>query len=169
MKPATVLIFSLFFSAALAADCKPLAQTTGAASFWKFFTDQFGPARFPEELKTCTGREYFFQVKGGAKMQSALDRKNGRILLRNQSLAALRHEIAHVYLDLRWRVLPYPVAEPLVLAVADPAKCATLPPATSTLAERWRQRQSLARCELLQLLGDVLNAPAPARDQLPLQ
>lgn len=102
-------------------------------------------------------------------MRSALDRKKGRILLRDQSLAPLMHEIAHAYLDLRWRVLPYSVAEPFVLAMADTAKCDTLPPETSDLPDRWRRRNSLSRCELLGLLGDVLSAPAATRDTLPLQ
>jgi hypothetical protein len=169
VKPATVLIFSLLFSAGIAAECKPLAKTTGADTFWRLFSETYGTVRFPDELKVCTGRSYFFEIPGGSKMQSALDRKQGRILRRSAKLTDLMHELAHVYLDLRWKVLPYPVSEPLALAMSDPAQCGAAPAQTGALKDRWQMRANLHRCELLNLLKDVLNSDAEIRNALPLK
>ncbi len=147
----------------------PLVKTTGAQTFWRLFNETYGAARFPDELMVCTGRNYFFEIKGGSKMQSALDRKRGRILRRSAKLTDLMHEMAHVYLDMRWQVLPYPVAEPFVLAMSDTAKCTTAPAQTAPLQDRWKARADLPRCELLKLLIDVLNSDAGLRSTLPLQ
>lgn len=169
VKPVTVSIFSLLLCCSLSAECKPLAATTGAQTFWRLFSESFGAASFPNELSVCTGRSYFFEVKGGAKMQSALDRQKSRILRRDNKLKPLMHEMAHVYLDMRWKVLPYPVSEPFALALADPVKCALTTPAPGSLHDRWHARAELQRCELLQLLKDVLMADAQTRDSLPLR
>jgi hypothetical protein len=170
VKPAIVSIFSFFLPALLFAECQPLTKTAGAAALWIFFSDTYGPARFPKELTVCTGKKYFFEIKGGAKMQSALDRKKGRILRRDGNPRFLNHELAHAYLDMRWRVLPYPIAEPLVLVMADPAPCelVTKTPEPQRLRTRWANRTQISRCELLQLLKDVLNSGAELRDSLPL-
>lgn len=168
MKPAIVSIFSLLLTAGLAAECKALIHTTGSDTFWKHFSDKFGHLPFPKELEVCTGKKYFFEIKGGARMQSALDRQKRRILRRADKLVPLMHEMAHVYLDLRWRILPYSVSEPFVLAMANTEPCPGPIVAKTTLAERWRERSQLSRCELLLLLSDVLKADVSARDRLPL-
>lgn len=86
-------------------------------------------------------------------------------------LKHLMHELAHVYLDARWKVLPYSVSEPLVLAMSDVSKCERPHAAAEgnpPLRERWRNRKNLPRCDLLALLAEVLNAPAAIRESLPL-
>lgn len=171
MKPVIASIFSLLVAGFLHADCTKLSQTLGAREFWKVFTDAYGAARFPGELTVCTGRSYFFEIKGGAKMQSALDRQKGRILRRTPMLKYLIHELAHVYLDTRWRVLPYSVSEPLVLAMSDVSKCESPHGAAGgnpPLPQRWVNRKEMPRCDLLALLAEVLNAPQATRDSLPL-
>lgn len=171
MKPVIVSIFSLLVAGSLHAECTKLSKTLGAWEFWKVFTDAYGAARFPEELTVCTGRIYFFEVKGGAKMQSALDRQKGRILRRTPMLKYLMHELAHVYLDTRWKVLPYSVSEPFVLAMSDVSPCESPHGAAEgnpPLRQRWANRKELSRCELLALLTEVLNAPQATRESLPL-
>lgn len=148
------------------AECKPLERTTGAATFWKFYTDTYGAARFPAELSVCTGKKYFYEIKGGAKMTSALDRKNMRILRREGKLRPLMHELAHVYLDIRWQVLPYPVAEPLVAAMEITEKCELAgfkPVPKEILTQRWQDRENLDRCGKVKLIRDVLNSEADIR------
>lgn len=170
MKRATGLIFrlGLFASsaAALRAECTPLALTIGAQTFWKHYTDTFGAAKFPGELSVCTGEKYFREIKGGAKMLSALDRAKLRILRRDSKLKYLMHELAHAYLDIRWQVLPYSVSEPLVAAMEGIEKCPMpefRPISRQVLAERWNGRAGLMRCGLLELLRDVINSEADVR------
>jgi hypothetical protein len=149
-----------------------LAKTAGSRTFWKHLTDQLGDLPFPADFSVCTGRSYFFEVKGGAKMVSALDRKRTRILRRDNQLQPLMHELAHLYLDLRWKVLPYSVSEPLVLAMAVPEKCDITsekyaPP--EAMQNAWKNRANLSRCEQLNLLRTVLQTEAGVRDALPLR
>ena len=105
-------------------------------------------------------------------MLSALDRQKGRILRRDEKLQPLMHELAHLYLDLRWKILPYSVSEPLVSAIAEPEKCG---PSTGryitpqAIKDAWRERTHLSRCELLDLLRSVLRADAGVREALPLR
>ena len=105
-------------------------------------------------------------------MQSALDRKRRRILLRSNDLQFLKHELAHLYLDLRWRILPYSITEPFVLAMANLNRC-TLSEAiaqnTRPLVDRWSARADLSACDNLLLLRDVLNSEADTRAALPLR
>ncbi len=105
-------------------------------------------------------------------MVSVLDRKKARILRRDNSLEPLMHELAHLYLDLRWKVLPYPVSEPLVLAMAEPEKCTIDPPKyrdDAAITNAWKSRANLPRCELVNLLHSVLSAESGVRDALPLR
>ena len=171
-KLAAVSIFSVAVSGALWPDCKPLAKTVGSQTFWKHFTDQLGDTPFPAKFSVCTGRSYFFEIKGGAKMLSALDRQKGRILRRDEKLQPLMHELAHLYLDLRWKILPYSVSEPLVSAMAEPEKCgpgAGKYMAPQAIKDAWRGRANLSRCDLLDLLRSVLQADAEVREALPLR
>lgn len=171
-KLAAVSIFSAAVFGALWPDCKPLAKIAGSRTFWKHFTDQLGDIPFPADFSVCTGQKYFFEIKGGAKMTSALDRNRARILLRNHQLRPLMHELAHLYLDLRWRILPYSVSEPLVVALTEPEKCqlaATRYISPESIRNGWKDRKSLPRCDLLDLLRAVLSAEGTTRDALPLR
>lgn len=47
-------------------------------------------------------------------MQSALDRRKMRILLRKAGDHELRHELLHIYLDFKRGILPYSASEDLV-------------------------------------------------------
>lgn len=170
VKHVTGLIFRLalfsFSDLALRAECTPLAQTTGAYTFWNRYSETYGEARFPVELSVCTGRKYFQEIKGGSKMLSALDRQKLRIVRRDNKLKHLGHELAHAYLDVRWQVLPYSVSEPLVAAMEAPEKCEITgfrPVKKDILAERWKNRAALPRCELIELLRDVLYSEADVR------
>lgn len=105
-------------------------------------------------------------------MLSALDRQKGRILRRDEKLQPLMHELAHLYLDLRWKILPYSVSEPLVSAMAEPEKCgpgAGKYMAPQAIKDAWRGRANLSRCDLLDLLRSVLQADAEVREALPLR
>lgn len=82
------------------------------------------------------------------------------------------HELAHLYLDLRWRVLPYSVSEPLVAAMTSTESCHTATPANlsgDALVTAWRARADYSPCELNDLLKAVFNAESALRDKLPLR
>lgn len=171
-KLAAVSIFSTAVFGALWPDCKPLAKVVGSQTFWKHFTGELGDIPFPAKFSVCTGRNYFFEVKGGAKMLSVLDRQKGRILRRDNKLQPLMHELAHLYLDLRWKVLPYSVSEPLVLTMVETEKCETRPEkyaAPEIIQNAWKDRANLSRCELMNLLRSVLMAESSVREALPLR
>lgn len=171
-KLAAVSIFSFAVFGALWPDCKSLAKTAGSQTFWEHLASQLGDLPFPADFSVCTGRTYFFEVKGGAKMVSALDRKRARILRRDNQLQPLMHELAHLYLDLRWKVLPYSVSEPLVLAMAHPEKCEILAEKHTqpeAIQSAWKNRANLSRCELMALLRSALMADKSVRDALPLR
>lgn len=105
-------------------------------------------------------------------MLSALDRQRRRILLRQNNQHLLKHELAHLYLDLRWKILPYPVAEPFAVAMESEELCPIADhPLTNEedLRGAWRTRTGRGTCDLLQLLKEVLKAEAPLRDSLPLR
>ena len=171
-KLAAVSIFSSAAFGALWPDCTALAKTAGSQAFWKHFTDQLGDLPFPANFSVCTGRNYFFEIKGGAKMVSALDRQKGRILRRDEKLQPLMHELAHLYLDLRWKVLPYSVSEPLVVALADTTKCEIQSGKyveSAAMQKAWKNRANLSACELMDLLRSVLRAENSMREALPLR
>lgn len=170
MKHATGLISRIICTfcaaGALSAECVPLAKTDGAIAAWGFYTSQFGPAEFPRALLVCTGSKFFHEVKNGAGMLSALDRKKMRILRREEKAKYILHELAHVYLDIRWQVLPYSISEPLAASMEKSEKC-PLPEFVAVdknfLAERWAERDSLPHCEMVRLLRDVFYSEADIR------
>lgn len=169
MKLVTGSIFSLAFFFPLHADCTRIENFPQALSLWRTFNKEFGEQILPRGFFVCVGRSYFFEIKDGAKIQSVLDRKRKRILLRTNSKLDLNHEMAHLYLDLRWRTLPYSISEPLVVVMVNPAKCSANsigiePP----LHERWKGRHFLEICDKKNLLKQILNAPKQERDTLPL-
>ncbi len=126
----------------------------------------------PRGISLCFGRSYFAELKNGAGMQSALDRRRHRIILRKDSDALLRHELAHLYLDTSWKVLPYPVSEPLAKALAFTGACTLLKDPIldgDTLKHRWSIRASFSECERQQLLADILVAAPDVRDGLALR
>ena len=172
VKLAAVSIYSLGLFGATWPDCKPLAKTTQSHAFWKRFTDDLGAAPFPGNFSVCIGRSYFFEVKSGAKMASALDRNNNRILLRSNQSQLLIHEMAHLYLDLRWKILPYSISEPLVQAMAQTDKCELTPkrhPSHESIRAAWRDRANLSPCELRDLLRAILFSDNGLRETLPLR
>ena len=172
MRRAAVLIFSIALIGALSAKCEPLSEISGSKLVWNLFTGYFGNVPFPEKMSVCTGRAYFFEIKGGATMRSALDRRRHRILRRDNSQHLLAHELAHVYLDMRWKILPYSVSELFVVAMAEPEKCemhASNVSSKESIQASWKARASLAPCELLLLLRAILDAEDSVRDALPLR
>ena len=139
---------------------------------WRHLTDQLGDIPFPADFSVCTGQKYFFEIKDGAKMVSVLDRQRARILRRINALQPLAHELAHLYLDMRWKILPYSVSEPFVLAMAEPEKChlaAAKYTSPESISNAWKDRKSLTRCGLFDLLRAVLLADGAVRDTLPLR
>jgi hypothetical protein len=161
-------IFSLSLGTfSVDAECKSLENTLGADTFWKYYSDEFGSAPFPGGFSVCTGGKYFQEIKGGAKMKSALDRQRLRILRRQERLQDLMHELAHIYLDMRWRILPYPVSEPLALAMAVPEKCDATKMTADELRTTWPKRNELDRCEMVNLIRNILRAPDDVRERLP--
>lgn len=105
-------------------------------------------------------------------MVSALDRPKSRILLRANKLQPLIHEMAHLYLDLRWKILPYAVSEPFVQALAHAEKC-QLPlqrySSGESIRAAWKDRENLSRCELQGLLRSILLSGGDLRETLPLR
>lgn len=152
--------------------CVALAGDHGAQQIWSEFSLKFGAIPLPKSVALCYGKKWFFTIKGGAIMQSVLDRKNQRILLRRHDTNLLRHELAHLYLDLRWKVLPYSIAEPLANALATAELCPQNQNsllASEALHERWRMRSALDTCGLQQLLQDIFSADKETRESLPLR
>lgn len=151
--------------------CLPLQENSDAPKIWAEFSHKFGEVRLPQGVVLCYGDSAFAEVPGGAGMQSVLDRKRLRILLRRDDAQLLRHELAHLYLDLRWKVLPYPVAEVFAKALAYGNNCqlSRNPPPAGMLANRWQQRLQMHECELQQLLLDVLCVDSALRESLPLR
>jgi len=132
----------------------------------------FGRIPLPSEIQVCTGKKYFHEIKGGAALKSALDRKRMRILLRDSAIQPFMHELAHLYLDLRWKVLPYSVSEPFAEALAHTDACE--PDHNQSLAAEdinrvWRDRGALDRCQLRSLLWAVLHTDTETRNALPLR
>lgn len=154
----------------LAAECEKLERSPEGRRIWSEFAARYAPTVYPAEVKLCIGKKYFYEVKGGARMASVLDRQRARILLRQRNASQLRHELAHLYLDLAWKVLPYTISEPLVNVMQAPSKCNTLlneKPAAS-IPERWQARRGASACEIESLVSDLLKAPKEMRDSLPL-
>lgn len=172
MKRVIVLIFSLGFAYGLSAECKKLQTYPEERKAWARWNTQFSTVLYPEKTQVCIGRQYFYEIKGGAGMASALDRQKGRIVLRHTNTAHLRHELAHLYLDLAWKVLPYRVSEPFARVLEQPKDCslalAQHDQQAVELQARWRQRHTANFCEMVTLLRDVLRAPLPVREALPL-
>jgi len=113
------LIFSLAFLQSLVADCTRLEKYPTAKAIWHDLGGRINLAK----MQICVGRQYFFEIKGGATMQSALDRKNLRILLRKHSQSDLRHELAHLYLDSVLPKLSEKMAESLAHELSQPSVC----------------------------------------------
>lgn len=103
-------------------------------------------------------------------MASALDRQRARILLRERDTSHLRHELAHLYLDLTWKVLPYKISEPLVnvMQVAPDCSPAASKNRAASVRERWQARQEASACETEALVRDLLRSAKETRDSLPL-
>lgn len=154
---------------AVYAECRPLHSDRQALAIWQEYGQRMGALPFPESIAICQGNEYFHEVAGGAKMDSALDRRHLRIVLRRRDLDLLRHELAHLYLDLRWQVLPYPIAEPFAQALAQRGSCPPINFAGEALHESWERRLTLDDCGRLALLRALLAAPASERNRLPLR
>lgn len=172
MKLATSLIYSLALAPAVFAQCENLDRRGGAQVIWGDFSRKFVPAPLPRGISLCYGRNYFAELKNGAGMQSALDRRRKRIILRRNSEALFRHELAHLYLDVTWKVLPYSASEPLAQALAFSGACILQKNRTlgdDTLRHRWLIRASLAPCEAQQLFADILSAAPGVREALPLR
>lgn len=170
MKPETGLIFSLLLAGHLAAECTKLETSIDSRRIWAEYSNRFKAIPLPQDLGLCIGRRYFYEVKGGARMTSALDRQRKRIIMRHYDTRHLRHEVAHLYLDLAWRVLPYHTSEHLVRFMQTEPECKHPPkmPDELDVQHRWRNRQTSSSCELEQLLRDILTAPAATQDKLPL-
>ena len=170
MKLAIGLIFSLLLAGGLTAECTQLEASAEARNVWAEYCSRFRAIVLPQKFSLCVGKKYFYQVKGGTRMASALDRQRTRIILRQYEKQQLRHELAHLYLDAAWRVLPYGTSERLVEAMQLVHECR----GSSKIREgpdlqiRWRNRTNLNGCELEILLRDILAAPNADRDALPL-
>lgn len=172
MKPAIVLIYSLALAPAIFARCENLEKHPLANSTWAEFSQKFATVPLPRGIALCYGRGYFSELKKGANMQSALDRRKRRIVLRRHSEALLRHELAHLYLDVSWKVLPYSVSEPLATALAKAETCELQKPRQwdyEVIRLRWSQMGQLSECEVQQLFADVLGAGPDVRERLPLR
>jgi len=170
VKRAIVLIFSLGFAYGVSAECKMLNTYPEGRKVWARWSSQFLAVLYPEKTQVCIGRHYFYEIKGGAGMASALDRQKGRIVLRHANSVHLRHELAHLYLDLAWKLLPYRVSEPFARVLEQQKDCSVAlnEPPVLELQARWRQRHMANFCEMVALLRDVLRAPLPVREALPL-
>jgi hypothetical protein len=165
------LIFSLFLTRAILPKCENLERHPKTQSTWSEFSKKFGSVTLPRGILLCYGRSYFSELKQGATMQSALDRRRKRILLRRNSEALLRHELAHLYLDLSWKVLPYSVSEPLATALAATDTCRIQKNRQSdyaSLRQSWIHLSRLDECERQQLFSDILSATPDVREKLPL-
>lgn len=103
-------------------------------------------------------------------MASALDRQKARIVLRSKNSAHLRHELAHLYLDLAWKVLPYKISEPLVKSMEQQKQCQVQNSVVEggDIEARWRERHLANTCKTELLLRDLLRAPKSVREALPL-
>jgi len=149
-----------------------LQQQRLANEIWQEFSEKFGALPLPGGVSICYGKSYFSELKDGARMQSVLDRRRHRIILRRNKASLLRHEIAHLYLDLSWKVLPYSVSEPLAQALAYPGNCTLKKSHTNNsqaLADRWKNRGNMNSCEKQKLFSDILSAAPEARESLPLR
>lgn len=155
----------------LSADCKNLESSAETKDIWHEFTMKFGSAPFPSAFRVCLGSRYFQEIKGGNKMASALDRRLQRILLRRPNSEHLRHELAHLYLDTAWRILPYAISEQLVEIMMSDSVCGVMPVMANNsfdLKVKWKNRRNLVDCEAQQLLRNAIAAPPAKRDELPL-
>lgn len=170
MKPATVLIFSLGLAGSLSAECTTLKAHPSGRQIWLVWIAKFTEIPYPEATQVCIGRQYFYEIKGGAQMASALDRQKTRIILRSKNSAHLRHELAHLYLDLAWKVLPYKISEPLVKNMEQHKQCQVQNSVVEggDIEARWRKRHLANTCETELLLRDLLRAPKSVREALPL-
>lgn len=171
MKLVIALTFSFATAKGSLAQCERLEAHRKSNAVWLQFTQRYGAARLPFGALVCHGGSYFAELKNGASMLSALDRRRKRIVLRHDRLALLRHELAHLYIDVRWRVLPYTVSEPLATALAFSETCALRAEGQAdknTLAAQWSQLSKLTECERQQLWVDILSSAPEVRDRLPL-
>jgi hypothetical protein len=165
------MIFSLALVTTVFA-CANLEGNTKAQSIWAEYSRKFVSAPLPRGFFLCLGRSYFAELKHGSQMQSALDRRNRRIILRQNSESLLRHELAHLYLDITWMILPYSVSEPLARAIAFSNPCELRRRESDdddSLRQRWSMRKSLTECEMQQLFSDVVSASPAVRNTLPLR
>lgn len=83
----------------------------------------------------------------------------------------LRHELAHLYLDVSWKVLPYSVAEPLATALAFTGACSVQKNRQRDYAiirSQWAQLSLMGECERQQLVSDILSATPGVREKLSL-
>ncbi|HRP69090.1 MAG TPA: hypothetical protein PLY93_06125 [Turneriella sp.] len=168
MKLAIVLIFS-FFSRSLFAECTRAIHFSSVKLAWEKITSAYGDTPLPKEIFICIGRNYFFEIPRGSTMRSVLDRKNKRILLRKTSMHDLTHELLHLYLDLRWQVLPYSISEPFVVAMNNFNSCPNIHEIKSSLPERWQRRKEIDTCGVKNLIIDILQASTDERKKIPLQ
>lgn len=105
-------------------------------------------------------------------MQSVLDRRSRRIILRRNSETLLRHELAHLYIDTSWKVLPYPTSEPLAAALGYSGACnleKRQQQNAHAVREAWGNLVSMTECERQQLFADVLSIAPEVREKLPLR
>jgi hypothetical protein len=170
-KLAIVLISSIIFVPSAVAVCSKASGDAEIVSTWEQLEHEYGRASFPDKLRLCVGRSFFFEIKNGAKMLSVLDRQRFRIVLRRRDAHALRHELAHLYLDLRWRMLPYRTAELLVEAMSRDENCAE--PSVSklkrdTLEKLWQKRNIISMCEKKDLLRHLFQTTPEIRATLPV-
>lgn len=171
MKHVIGLIFSLGVLTGVAADCNRLDARAETTSIWASFVSRFGGAKLPGGFQLCIGRHYFHEIKGGARMASALDRRSKRIVLRRIDTDHLRHELAHLYLDTAWKVLPYRISEEMVAIMVRDAVCAENLlhlKGNHEIRSAWKHRNNLSECDAEALLRGIISAPQVERDALPL-
>lgn len=171
VKLATVLIFSLFVASPLTAYCKKAEESFLVKTLWRELSQTWGNVRLPSSLQLCIGDSYFHEIPHGNTIRSALDRKRLRIVLRKENEVFLRHELAHLYLDLRWRPLPYSTSEFLVHTMVSKKKCATnfVPLDKETVRRQWSARRQIDICGITYLLKNIFAMEAFSRNQLPIE
>lgn len=171
VKLATVSIFSLIVAPPLAAHCKKAEKSFLAKNLWREISQTWGNVRLPVTLQLCIGNSYFHEIPHGNKIRSALDRRRLRIVLRKEDEILLRHELAHLYLDLRWRPLPYSTSEFLVRTIVSKKECATnfVPLDNETVRRQWIARRELDTCGITYLLKNIFAMEPFSRNLLPIE
>lgn len=97
---------------------------------WLKLLQKYGyPHRGMRAPKVCVDNKAFEQIPRGAYLRAVYDKKNHVIYLRSWVKDALRHELAHAYLYLRYPRLPYALSENLSRCLYEPYVLPKEPPA----------------------------------------